>query len=132
MTRYHWTLMGGFGGVMTLSVLGALFLALRMLSLSEERAVTVSFLTLALAQLWHVFNLRDKGSALLRNDIVRNPYIWGALVLCVGLVLAAVYVPFLANLLRVVDPGITGWGLILGMSLIPLLVGQTAKALNVI
>lgn len=132
MTKRHWVIMGGFGALMTTAVLGALFLALRAFGMAQERAVTISFLTLALAQLWHVFDMRDRGSDLLNNDVVRNPYVWGAVVLCVGLLLAAVYIPFLANLLSIVQPGLSGWGLILGMSLIPLVIGQVLKEIGVI
>ena len=92
--------------------------------------MTVSFLTLAFAQLWHVFNMRERGSYLLRNEITRNRYVWGALLLCIGLILIAVYVPGLSTVLRVTDPGLSGWSLIVGASLFPLAVGQSVKALR--
>jgi Ca2+-transporting ATPase len=82
MTRNHWLAMSGYGGVITASVLGAMALSLSWLGMAQARAVTISFLTLAFAQLWHVFNMRDHGSHPLRNDVVRNPYVWGALALC--------------------------------------------------
>jgi Ca2+-transporting ATPase len=88
-------------------------------------------LTLACAQLWHVFNMRDRESGLFRNPITRNPYVWGALALCVLLLIAAVYVPLLADVLAVVDPGLDGWALVLGMSLIPLALGQALKYANI-
>jgi len=92
--------------------------------------MTVSFLTLAFAQLWHVFNMRDQGSHLLRNETTRNRYIWGALLLCIGLIVVAVYVPGLATILKVTDPRLSGWLLILAARLFPLLVGQSIKALR--
>jgi len=131
MTRQHWLGVGGYGLAITFSVLGGFALALTRLGVGEARAVTLSFLSLALAQLWHVFNMRDRGTHLIRNDITRNPYVWGALVLCVALLLVAVYVPGLAGLLDVVDPGIGGWMLALGMSLVPLAIGQTLKQVDV-
>ena len=67
--------------------------------------MTVSFLTLAFAQLWHVFNMRDKNSGFFNNAIVRNPFVWGALVLCSLLLAATVYVPLLAEVLNVANPG---------------------------
>ena len=104
-------------------------MALSWLRMNPGQAVTVSFLTLAFAQLWHVFNMRDRGSRLLRNDITQNPYIWGALGLCTGLLLAAVYLPGLSDVLKLVNPGIQGWILVLVMSLVPLVVGQIAKSI---
>jgi Ca2+-transporting ATPase len=127
MARRHWTAVGGYGLAITAAVLGALALALAGLGMEEDRAVTISFLTLACAQLWHVFNMRDRESGLLRNPITRNPAIWGALALCVLLLLAAVYVPLVADVLSVVDPGLDGWALVICMSLIPLALGQALK-----
>jgi Ca2+-transporting ATPase len=128
LPRTHWLAIGGYGLLITVSVLGALGLALAWLGMGEEGAVTVSFLTLAFAQLWHVFNMRDRGSNLFRNDITRNPLVWGALALCAGLLLLAVYLPGLAGVLKVVDPGGKGWVLVLTMSAIPLGIGQILKS----
>ena len=127
LTRTHWLITGAHSGIITLAVLGILALALTFLGLPQEQAVTLSFLTLAFAQLWHVFNMRDADSHVLRNDITRNPYVWGALGLCVGLLLLAVYVPFLANLLRLSRPSLGEWAWVLGFSLVPLLLGQIVK-----
>jgi Ca2+-transporting ATPase len=49
----------------------------------------------------------------------------------VGLLLAAVYLPGLADILRVVHPGGNGWALVMGMSLIPLVIGQVLKQVGV-
>jgi Ca2+-transporting ATPase len=107
-------------------VLGAFALAHLGLGYDDTRAVTVSFLALAFAQLWHVFNMRGPQTGMLANDITRNPYVWGALALCGGLLLAAVYVPPLRLALQVVHPGTAGWLLALGASLVPLGTGQLA------
>jgi Ca2+-transporting ATPase len=129
--RRHWILISVYGFLITVSVLGVLVIAMYGLNFAREKAMTVSFLTLAFAQLWHVFNMRDFGSGLLHNDITSNRYVWGALLLCIGLILVTVYVPGLALVLKVTDPGLTGWSLIIGASLFPLVVGQTVKALRV-
>ena len=87
----------------------------------------MSFLTLAFAELWRVFSMRDRGSGFFRNDIFQNPFIWGALALCTGLLLVAVYVPPLAAVLKLVDPGRRGWMVVIGMSLIPFVIGSLFK-----
>jgi Ca2+-transporting ATPase len=71
--------------------------------------------------------MRDAGSHLFRNEITQNRFVWLALLLCTGLILLTVYVPLLSQVLQVVDPGLQGWELILGMSFIPLLIGQIWK-----
>lgn len=124
MDSGHWRAIGGYGALITMGTLGAFALALRWLQMPTGQAVTVSFLTLAFAQLWHVFDMRGPRSSLIDNDVTRNPYIWGALGLCIGLLLAATYVPFLADILQIVPPGPSGWLIILALSLAPSIVGQ--------
>ncbi len=96
------------------------------MGMEENRATTIAFLTLALAQLWHVFSMRYPASPRLRNEITRNPWLWGALAVCGVLLLAAVYWPALADLLSIADPRLAGWAIAGAMSLLPLLVGQLA------
>lgn len=130
MTRKHWRAMGIFGAVIGLPVLGSFALSLNVWGMSTEEAVTLSFLSVAFARLWHVFNMREADSGFLRNQVTSNPWVWGALGLCVGLLLLAVYLPPLAGVLDVVTPSARGWGIILVTSLVPLVLGQTLKALR--
>jgi Ca2+-transporting ATPase len=111
-------------------VLTAYALAFHWLDADTDRAVTISFLTLAFARLWHVFNMRAPGTSLIRNPITTNPYIWAALLLCTALLLSGTYVPGLSLVLDLVNPGTQGWALILGFSLLPLIFGQIAKTLQ--
>ncbi len=127
ITNRNWLSIGGYGAIITLSVLGALILAIRKLGFSDEKAVSVSFLTLAFAQLFHVFNMRDAGSGLFRNEITRNKYVWGALLLCTVIILVAVYFTPLAHVLKVLNPGRDGWTLIAVMSILPMVLGQILK-----
>jgi len=124
MNAQQWFGVSAYGLAITASVLGAMAIALSVLDMNEREAITISFLTLAFAQLWHVFNMRDSSSGVFSNTIVRNPFIWGALALCTFLLLLTVYVPLLADILKISNPGANGWGLVIGMSLLPLIAGQ--------
>ncbi len=124
LTRRNWADIAIHSTVMTLSVLGALTLSLTWLGFRDTQVTTISFLTLAFSQLWHVFNMRDQHSPLLVNEVSRNPLIWAALGLCILLLLGAVYIPGLSGILKITRPGPEGWLLIITMSLIPLLIGQ--------
>jgi Ca2+-transporting ATPase len=109
----------------------ALALARFWLQLDERSAVTVTFLTLAFAQLWHVFNMRDPGSGFLTCEVARNPWVWGALGLCSALLAAPPYWAPLADILHLTRPSFAMWIIVLGTSLAPLLVGQwTASILR--
>lgn len=129
LTREHWQGIANYGLVITFSVLGAFLLASLRFGMYIDgevnyRVVTVSFLTLAFAQLWHVFNMRERGSSVIDNPVVRNKYVWGALGLCFVLLLMATYLPGLSMVLKTVDPGYYGWMIIAVFSLLPLIIGQ--------
>ncbi len=115
--RPQWLGIAGYAAVMTAAVFAALEMAFRILHLGEARSVTVAFLTLSFAQLWHVFNMG-------RSEVVRSPWVWGAVLSCSGLLLLAVYLPPLAAVLRLTSPGVAGWGLVAVASLVPLGVGK--------
>lgn len=125
LTRGHWMATAGWSGLIAMCVLVALSLADFALGLETAAAVTVSFLTLGFAKLWFVLNLRDLTTRIWNNEIVRNRWIWGAIGLCVALLLLAVYAPGLATLLKTQSPGWNGWLCVAAMSAVPVVVGQT-------
>ncbi|MFO7893659.1 MAG: cation-transporting P-type ATPase [Longimicrobiales bacterium] len=120
----QWWEIGAYGAVITVAILGAFFGALNGLELPVSDAVTTSFLVLSGARLFHVFNMRDAGSHPLRNEVTRNPWVWGAIVLCIGLLGLAVYVEPLAGVLSLTPPVGAQWLLIAAGSLFPMVVGQ--------
>lgn len=122
--RRQWLAIAVLGGAITLTTLVAFWLALDWLLLDVGRAVTVSFLTLALAQLWNVFNVRVSGGRFLVNEVTSNPWVWGAIALCLGLLAAALWLPSLSGVLKLPDPGQGGLLLAVGASFAPLLIGQ--------
>jgi P-type Ca2+ transporter type 2C len=123
----RWLTVALFGALITVATLGAFIVALQNLEYAEEEAVTIAFLTLAFAQLWHVFNMRGAGTSPIRNEVTSNPYVWGALILCTGLILGAVFLPVLSSVIGLQPPGVEGWVLSLGASLIPVVVGQAIR-----
>lgn len=127
LPRASWRSVGIYGAVMTGAVLSAFVVALYILEIEPERAITVSFLTLAFAQLWHVFNMRDPESGFIKNEITQNRFVWGALLVCFGLLFGAIYIPDLAQILGLSRPDQNGWLTALGFSLVPLVFGQTVK-----
>ena len=125
----QWWMIAGYALGITAAVIGALMLALQVLAFDRTEAASMSFLTLALAQLWHVINMRQHGTSLLINDITRNPWMWGAVGLCGVLTIAVAYVPWLAAAVHVVVPSADAWLMILGLSLVPVLIGQLVRAI---
>ncbi|MGR3362632.1 MAG: cation-translocating P-type ATPase [Maritimibacter harenae] len=130
MAGPQWWRVGLLGLSLTLATLGAFGFALFGLDVPAPAAVTVAFLTLAAGQLWNVFNVRATDTTAWRNDIVANPYVWGALALCLALVGGAVSIPLLSDVLRLPFPGWTGLLCAGAFSIVPLIIGQAAIALD--
>ncbi|MFW5800544.1 MAG: cation-translocating P-type ATPase [Spirochaeta sp.] len=127
MAKRHWYILVAYGVLIGVSILTGFTLALTVFGMETDQAVTVSFLSVAFARLWHVFNMRENDAPVFVNDVTRNPYVWGALALCVVLLLLAVFIPPVAAALEVVRPDMNAWILILSTSLVPLILGQIAK-----
>jgi Ca2+-transporting ATPase len=105
----------------------ALVPTLSWLNLLKAGAVTISFLTLTFAQLYHVGNMRNASASFLDNDVTRNPNIWPALLLCAALLVGSVYLPVVLAVLELEPPRTAGWALVLVLALFPLLAGEAAR-----
>ncbi|NQV20756.1 MAG: cation-transporting P-type ATPase, partial [Rhodospirillales bacterium] len=127
LTRRHWHAIGGYGILITVAVLTVFVSALTLFKMGDSEAGTISFLTLAFAQIVHVFNMRDRGSGLFRNEVGKNAFVWGAVVLCALLVLFALEAPILSDTLQLERPDARGWGLVLAGTGVTWLVGQVLK-----
>lgn len=120
LMRNHWLRIAMHGGVIAAITLASMAIAIRHIGLDGDAAVTVSFCTLAFAQLWHVLNMRDDMDNFLKNEITANPWIWAALALCSVLVMAAVHLPGVSDALHLEPLPAEAWMLVLGMSVVPL------------
>ena len=118
---------GGYAFLMTGATLGVFVWGLEWRGLPLEHAVTLAFMTLALTQLFHVFNARGEGAILFTRRVFQNGWVWGAVGLTLALQLLAVYLPVLSDVLRTHPLGAADWGVVLGASAVPLFVGQLWK-----
>ena len=94
---------------------------------TATKAVTISFLTLSLAQIFHLGNARSSTPVMSWRSVVRNRYALGAVALTIVLQALAVHLPTLAQILRTrpLTPG--EWLVALGFAVVPAVVGQTSK-----
>ena len=92
-----------------------------------SHAVTICFMTLALAQVFHAFNARSQTRSAFTARLFTNGWLWGATLACILLQLAAVYVPFLRGVLRTVPLTGADWGLIATGSLTPVAIVEMVK-----
>jgi Ca2+-transporting ATPase len=128
--KVQWRCITVHGLVLTATTFLAMFMAGVVLALEGAELVTVTFLTLAFAQLWHVFNMIDPQLPPLRSQLVRSRWVWGAIVFCAALLLMAVYVPAASAILSLTPPSLPMWALIFGLSLLPLIVLRVTAVLR--
>jgi Ca2+-transporting ATPase len=126
--RGRWLVVLVHGAILTAATLGAFALAAGPLGLTGGEAASVAFLTLGLAQLAYVFEMRHEPSPV-RNEVTRNPWVWAAVGLCGVLLFLAAEWPALARWLAVSAPGAWGWRVAMAMGLLPLAVLELGRAL---
>ena len=130
VTRPIWTSIVVHSLAISGATLGAFIVARTYLDLTAEETVTVSFFTLAFAQLWHVFNMRDPRSGIFLNEVTRNRFVWLALAVSTALLLLALFLPLAAVPLDLRFLSADAWVLVAGMSLFPLVFGQILKTMS--
>lgn len=127
LTNQLWAGIGFYGALISVSVMGTLYTGTHLLKLPVTEAVTLSFLSLAFAQLWHVLNMRGERSTIIDNTIVSNPFVWGAILLSAVLILMAVYIPSIADVLSLYPPAFTGWITVILFSFVPVVAGECSR-----
>jgi Ca2+-transporting ATPase len=114
----------GYGALIAACALAAYVLETR----GGGRMTTLTFLTLAFAQIFHLGNARSAGPVLSWPRIIGNPFALGAVALAAGLQVLAVSWTPLARLLQVRAPSAREWLLVTGLALVPAVVGQALKS----
>ena len=97
------------------------------LLVDDKTANNVAFITLAFAQLFHVFNMASAKSKLLLNEITKNKFVWLAIIICAGLILMVFAVPQMRRVLELNMLGLNVWLIAITASLIPLFLVQLYK-----
>jgi Ca2+-transporting ATPase len=124
LTRAHWRTIALSSGTLTAATLAAFACASHGLARGERESATIAFLTLAFAQVWHVFAMRSPASGAIRNEISANPWVWGAAALCAGILVAATHMPGIARALALTPLGAQSWALVAAASLAPLALNE--------
>jgi P-type Ca2+ transporter type 2C len=113
--------------IITLSVMTAVIYCQQNITPNNEVANSVAFITLAFAQLFHVFNMSSPHAKLFINDITKNKFIWLAILICTAFMVLVYAVPQIHLILGLADLSIEIWGVCIAASLLPLLLGQIYK-----
>ncbi|WP_439585601.1 cation-translocating P-type ATPase [Dyadobacter bucti] len=113
--------------VITICVLGVFWYGTSQLGLSHKEGSTVTFYALSLAQLLHVFNLYSGRGRFFHNEITRNKFIWLAQGLCILILVATYFIPFLRQVLALQTLDIRSFALVLVGAILPLMFTQSAR-----
>ncbi|KXS41690.1 MAG: Ca2+-transporting ATPase [Candidatus Frackibacter sp. T328-2] len=90
------------------------------------KAQTMTFATLAFAQLFHTFNLRSKAS-LMEIGFFSNRYLVIGVVVSILLQLAVLLVPFLQKIFEVITLSGIDWLIIGGLAILPIIIVEIFK-----
>ncbi|MEN9577602.1 MAG: hypothetical protein RJA70_611 [Pseudomonadota bacterium] len=92
-----------------------------------QHAITLAFMTLALAQVLHAFSARSQTRSVFTFSTPKNSWLWGAALLCVLMQVSAVSLSWLRDILDTSPLVTADWSLIGAASAAPVLVIELVK-----
>jgi Ca2+-transporting ATPase len=119
-----------FAVLLTAVTIAGFMIGLEGSDTATPRAMTMSFMTLALAQTFHLVNARGRTRATGVRSLMTNRYAIGAIVLVVALQVIALHTPPLADLLGVQPLSVSDWGIVVALAFIPVAVGQLTRIVD--
>lgn len=94
-------------------------------------AQTMSFMVLSTSQLFHAFNLRSSKRSIFTVGVFKNKMLVLSFVLGIILQVGIVYTPWLSSIFHVHSIGLFDWGVILGLSILPVVLYEIYKLIFV-
>ena len=127
VSNKDWITINLYAAVMTLSVIVAVFYCNHTISTDFKILNNVAFITLASAQLFHVFNMSSAHSNFLVNDVTKNKFVWIALLICTILLVLVYAFPQMRLVLGLEILSAKVWMVAILAGSIPLLLVQGYK-----
>jgi P-type Ca2+ transporter type 2C len=120
----------GYALLISLCTLGAFSWGLARDPMSPAHASTLAFMTLAFAQILHLGNARSASPVIAPGRALSNRYALAAVLVTFGLQVMAVGLDRLAQVLSLSPLTGKDWLVVLGLALVPAVVGQALKSLQ--
>ncbi|KOA20989.1 calcium-transporting ATPase 1 [Clostridium homopropionicum DSM 5847] len=92
------------------------FLSGKYYGMSLETCRTIALCTLVMSQLMHVFECRSEKHSIFEINILTNPYLVGAVLVSVSMLLTIIYFPFMQTVFHTVPLDLGQWILVLFFS----------------
>ena len=99
VSQRDWYFTVVYGLCISTAVLGIVIYADAVLELTSQTINNMAFYTLVLAQLFNVFNIPEGKLSFFKNEVTRNPWVWGAIALSIVITIGAHLIAPMANAL---------------------------------
>ncbi len=130
MSAKRWKSTIIFGLCITAAVIGITAYAHLVLQLSSKIINNMAFYTLVFAQLLNVFNMAENKVSFFNNEIIKNPWIWSAIVISLFITLGVYYIPPVSNALLLTNLSTEQIGCVIVFAISSLVLSQIFKRLG--
>ena len=127
-----WQTIITYSVLITLSIFSVFIYCRDYLQLDSASCNNVVFISLALAQLWHVFNLPSAEVSFFKNEVTGNKYIWWAIIACLAIMVSSYFIVPVRKVLSINEMDGQMLLIILVASILPVLFIQLFKRLKMI
>lgn len=121
------TLIGFIYGVMKYGDAGVTLVNVANNPQALMHAQTIAFVVLSGTQLIHALNMRSTDKSIFKIGLFSNMYLIYAMLVGIGLQMAVIYIPPIAKLFNVIPLTLADWGVVIILSLIPLVINEIIK-----
>ena len=132
----RWTSIIFYSVTITLTTLGAVFISHFTVHKTEtwnpELCNNILFFTLIFSQILHVFNMNATGSNFFKSEVMKNKYVWYAVIACIVLLAISYNVTIIRDALDVYPMSKEDWLISGGMSFVSLIFIQIFKAFKIV
>ena len=132
----RWKSIVFYSVVITITTLGAVFISHFTVHKTEtwnpELCNNILFFTLLFSQILHVFNMNASGSNFFKSEVMKNKYIWYAVIACIVLLVISYNVTIIRDALDIYPMSKEDWLISGGMSFGSLIIIQIFKAFKIV
>ena len=132
----RWTSIIFYSVVITITTIGAVFISHFTVHKTEtwnpELCNNILFFTLIFSQILHVFNMNATGSNFFKSEVMKNRYVWYAVVACLILLGISYQVTVVREALDIYPMSNEDWMISIGMSFTSLILIQIFKAFKIV
>ena len=90
-------------------------------------AQTMAFVVLSVSQLFFSLNMRSTKKSIFKIGLFTNKYLIGSILLGIVIQFGIISIPFLSKVFKVYSLSLSDWGLVMLISLVPLIINEILK-----